>query len=133
LTPKAFSVVICIFMSSVQAVVRVGVGVLVTSKLHPGCLLLGRRKGSHGAGRMAAPGGHLELGEEWKDCASREVKEETNLTLENIRLVHVTVCQTFRRYAFVKSTLKSEKTNECTDRTMPPLEVTTTSITSPFS
>lgn len=71
--------------------VRVGVGCLVTHRDHPGCILLGVRKGSHGAGRLAAPGGHLEMNEEWVDCATREVLEETNLTIENIRHVHTTV------------------------------------------
>ncbi|WP_134596929.1 NUDIX domain-containing protein, partial [Pseudomonas aeruginosa] len=38
---------------------QVGVGVLI---LRDGKVLLGRRKGSHGAGCWSAPGGHLELG-----------------------------------------------------------------------
>lgn len=57
---------------------RVGVGVLI---FRDGLLLLGRRRGSHGAGDWSAPGGHLEFGETPQQCAEREVAEETGLRL----------------------------------------------------
>ena len=71
-------------------VVRVGVGVLVKDPQDPTRVYCGIRKGSHGAGTLALPGGHLELYESWEECAAREVLEETNLQLHNLKCCHVT-------------------------------------------
>ncbi len=59
---------------------RVGVAVFVINE--KGHVLVGKRTGSHGAGTLALPGGHLELHESFFDCAAREVLEETGLILE---------------------------------------------------
>ena len=59
-----------------QTLPRVGVGVLVEQE---GKILLGQRKGSHGASTWAPPGGHLEFGEGVEECAKRELLEETGL------------------------------------------------------
>ncbi|WP_312464265.1 nucleotide triphosphate diphosphatase NUDT15, partial [Pantoea endophytica] len=61
---------------------QVGIGVLV---FRDGKLLLGQRKGSHGAGDWSAPGGHLEFGESPEACARREVLEETGLQLGKLQ------------------------------------------------
>ncbi|MBW6123670.1 NUDIX domain-containing protein [Pseudomonas aeruginosa] len=61
----------------------VGVGVAVII-CRVGKVLVGRRKGSHGEGAWAVPGGRLEFGETVEECARREVLEETGLRLGEI-------------------------------------------------
>ena len=65
---------------------RVGVGVMVLKNGH---VLLGRRKGSHGSGEYAYPGGHLEHLESFEQCATREVREETGLEIGPLRFLRV--------------------------------------------
>lgn len=66
---------------------KVGVGVIL---MKDGKVLLGKRKKSHGEGCWAHPGGHLEFGETFEECAKREVMEETGLKIKNIRVGAVT-------------------------------------------
>jgi 8-oxo-dGTP diphosphatase len=61
---------------------RVGVGVTIFKDRK---VLLGKRKGSHGEGEFAFPGGHLEYMESFADCVRREVREECGIEIENIR------------------------------------------------
>ncbi|EKE74917.1 nucleotide triphosphate diphosphatase NUDT15 [Gallaecimonas xiamenensis] len=65
---------------------KVGVGVVVERQ---GRVLVGQRRGSHGQGHWALPGGHLEAGECPLACAQRELAEETGLQLDEPRLVAV--------------------------------------------
>jgi 8-oxo-dGTP diphosphatase len=65
---------------------RVGIGVMVFKGEK---VLMGKRKGSHGAGEYAWPGGHLEYMESFIDCAKREVLEETGMEIQNVRFLRL--------------------------------------------
>jgi 8-oxo-dGTP diphosphatase len=53
-------------------------------------VLFGKRKGDHGGGTWAPPGGHLEFNEDPKDTAIREVLEETGLNVSSPKFVAMT-------------------------------------------
>lgn len=69
-----------------EQVPKVGVGVLIIKN---NTVLLARRKNAHGAGEYAFPGGHLEFGESFEDCAVRETAEETGIDIKNIQFQFV--------------------------------------------
>lgn len=69
-------------MKSTGNQVKVGVGVMI---FKDGKVLLSKRKGSHGSGEYAFPGGHLEYMESFEDCARRETKEECGIKIQNIQ------------------------------------------------
>ncbi len=60
---------------------RVGVAVLV---FRDGRLLLGLRRKSPGANSWQCPGGFLEYGESVFDCARRETREKTGMSIHNL-------------------------------------------------
>ena len=66
----------------VKKIPLVGIGVMIFKRDK---VLLGKRKGSHGEGEYAFPGGHLDYMETIEDCAKRETFEETGIEVENIR------------------------------------------------
>jgi 8-oxo-dGTP diphosphatase len=65
---------------------RIGVGVMI---LKGGSVLLAIRKGAHGEGEFAFPGGHLEYMESFEQCARRETLEECGIEIDNVRFQFV--------------------------------------------
>lgn len=66
---------------------KVGLGIIIVNS--DGKILVGKRIGGH-AQKYSIPGGHLDLGETFELGAIREAKEETNLDLENPRVIAIT-------------------------------------------
>ena len=65
---------------------KVGVGVMVMKE---GKVLLHKRKGLHGDGEYAWPGGHLEYMESFENCVKREVIEEAGIEIQNVRFLRL--------------------------------------------
>lgn len=65
----------------------VGIGTII---IKDGKVLLGRRVTEHGKETWSVPGGHLEFKEEIEEGCIREVKEETNINIKNLKFVTVT-------------------------------------------
>lgn len=84
---------------------RVGIGVMI---FRDGKVLLARRKGSHGAGAYAFPGGHLEYGESFDTCARREVREECGIDIQNIEFLFVANILDFMPKHYVHLTLTAD-------------------------
>ncbi len=61
---------------------KVGIGVMIFKDEK---VLLCKRKGSHGEGTYAFPGGHLEYLESFENCARRETQEESGIEIQDIK------------------------------------------------
>lgn len=66
---------------------KVGLAVII---FKDGKVLMGKRKGDHGGGFWAPPGGHIEWKESFEECAARETREEAGIEIQNIKFVHAT-------------------------------------------
>jgi 8-oxo-dGTP diphosphatase len=58
-----------------------GAGVVVFLFNQEGDILIGKRKGAHGAGTWSLPGGKIEFMEEAMLCVAMELEEETGIVL----------------------------------------------------
>ncbi len=74
---------------------KVGVGVMV---FKDGKVLMGKRKGKHGSGEYAWPGGHLEFMESFEECVKREVMEETGIEVQNIRFLRLLNMKNYEKH-----------------------------------
>lgn len=62
---------------------KIGVGVII---MRDGMVIMQKRRNAHGNGTWSFPGGHLEYGESFEDCARREVIEEVGCRIRNVRI-----------------------------------------------
>ena len=68
-------------------IVMTGVSVLIRRDDQ---VLLIKRRGSHGAGTWACPGGHIDFGETPEACGERETREEVGLAIAGLRFIGIT-------------------------------------------
>jgi 8-oxo-dGTP diphosphatase len=66
---------------------KVGVAVFIYRN---GQFIAIQRSGSHGEGTWSLPGGHLEFGESWEQCAKREAIEEIGSEITNVQFLAAT-------------------------------------------
>lgn len=90
-------------MDSLQTKVGIGVAVFKNGKI-----LLGKRKGSHGQGEYASPGGHLDFGESFEECARRECLEEAGISIKNLQFMFVSNLRHYPGKHYVHIQLKAE-------------------------
>lgn len=65
----------------------VGVSILIKNGDR---ILLVKRAHTHGAGTWAEPGGHLDFGETFEECAIRETREETGVEITDVKFRVIT-------------------------------------------
>jgi 8-oxo-dGTP diphosphatase len=65
---------------------KVGLGVFIRRN---GKILFGERMGTSN-GFWSCPGGHLEYGETFEECAIRETAEETGLEIDHLKFAMIT-------------------------------------------
>ncbi len=65
----------------------VGVAILIRKE---GKILFGKRLKRFGENTWHPPGGHIEIFESIENTAKREAKEETNVDIDNVRVLAVT-------------------------------------------
>ncbi len=101
---------------------KVGLGVFV---IKDNKFLIGERINKHGHEKWSLPGGHLEYFETFEECAKREVKEETDLEIDNIMVMGITndfftkedkhYITVFVRSDYVSGKEKVMEKNKCTE------------------
>lgn len=84
---------------------RIGIGIMIFKK---GKILLGKRKGSHGEGEYAFPGGHLEYMESIEGGALRELAEECGIKIKNLRFQFVANVRKYKPKHYIHFGLQAD-------------------------
>ncbi|TSC60080.1 MAG: excinuclease ABC subunit A, partial [Parcubacteria group bacterium Gr01-1014_107] len=99
-----------------QSITAVGVAVFLPAEVSAqagkdGKVLLGKRKGSHGVGEYAFPGGKLEYLESFGECARREVREECGIEIkkQTISQIASEVCKLKGEFFILGPVIRGKK------------------------